>query len=539
MAVSWAEVLGAEKVYIGAVEQDSSGYPDCRPEYYQAFNQVVKAGTKDGRIQIVTPLIGMRKFEIVRLGLELGAPFDLTWSCYTSEDRACGVCDSCVLRLRAFREAGAVGSDPVRGSGKFSVTSAVSSISNCRFARFSNRRLKIEHLRRQFLLEANDEATIPGRGPSRPDGCSVRPVASAQAGGSVRGVCKDVDGKPIVGATVRWANVENGRKYELKTNSKGEYFSLGIASGKYTATLFQDGKELFHVNGLIIELDEVVQDFDLKKEMSAAAVGQGLTPEQAKQQAETQATAAKENMTIKALNDKLSAAKQAADAGDFDTATKTLTEATTMDPSKDLLWAKLGDYTLSGAAKQTDAAAKSKAYDDAYTDYQKAIDLKQKALGAETSKSPDATKVLASYYNNMGKAAATDGKTEEAVKAYNQAAQLDPASAGMYYFNLGGTLTNANLKNDPEMRKAAVEAFDKAIAADPNKADSYYWKGTNLIGAATLQGDKMVAPPGTAEAFQKYLELAPTGPHAEEAKAMLSAVGAKVETTYGTQKKKK
>jgi 7-cyano-7-deazaguanine synthase len=106
VAVSWAEVLGAEKVYIGAVEQDSSGYPDCRPEYYRAFNQVVKAGSKDGRILIVTPLIGMRKFEIVKLGLELGAPFDLTWSCYTKEDRACGVCDSCVLRLRAFREAG-------------------------------------------------------------------------------------------------------------------------------------------------------------------------------------------------------------------------------------------------------------------------------------------------------------------------------------------------------------------------------------------------------------------------------------------------
>jgi 7-cyano-7-deazaguanine synthase len=115
VAVSWAEVLGAEKVYIGAVEQDSSGYPDCRPEYYRAFNQVVKAGTKDGRIQIVTPLIAMRKFEIVRLGLELGAPFDLTWSCYTKEDRACGVCDSCVLRLRAFQEAGAA--DPIPYAG--------------------------------------------------------------------------------------------------------------------------------------------------------------------------------------------------------------------------------------------------------------------------------------------------------------------------------------------------------------------------------------------------------------------------------------
>jgi len=111
VAVSWAEVLGAEKVYIGAVEPDSSGYPDCRPEYYRAFNEVVKAGTKEGSIRVVTPLIAMHKAEIVTLGLELGAPFDLTWSCYQCEDRACGVCDSCVLRLRAFRDAGA--KDPI------------------------------------------------------------------------------------------------------------------------------------------------------------------------------------------------------------------------------------------------------------------------------------------------------------------------------------------------------------------------------------------------------------------------------------------
>ncbi|HEY6305748.1 MAG TPA: 7-cyano-7-deazaguanine synthase QueC [Candidatus Angelobacter sp.] len=110
-AVSWAEILGAERVYIGAVEQDSSGYPDCRPAYYRAFNEVVKAGTKEGTIEIVTPLIGLRKAEIVKLGLELGAPFELTWSCYSREDMACGVCESCALRLRAFLEAGA--RDPI------------------------------------------------------------------------------------------------------------------------------------------------------------------------------------------------------------------------------------------------------------------------------------------------------------------------------------------------------------------------------------------------------------------------------------------
>ena len=110
-AVSWAEVLEADRVYIGAVEQDSSGYPDCRPAYYRAFNEVVKAGTREGKIEIVTPLITLRKVEIVKLGLEVKAPFDLTWSCYSREDRACGVCESCVLRLRAFDEAGA--QDPI------------------------------------------------------------------------------------------------------------------------------------------------------------------------------------------------------------------------------------------------------------------------------------------------------------------------------------------------------------------------------------------------------------------------------------------
>jgi len=121
-AVSWAEVLGAEKIYIGAVEQDSSGYPDCRPEFYRAYNEAIRTGTKEGRIEVVTPLIGLRKAEIVRLGLEIGAPLDLTWSCYSREDRACGVCESCVLRMRAFAAAGA--SDPIPYEEAVSGTSA-------------------------------------------------------------------------------------------------------------------------------------------------------------------------------------------------------------------------------------------------------------------------------------------------------------------------------------------------------------------------------------------------------------------------------
>jgi len=111
-AVSWAEVLGAKTVFIGAVEQDSSGYPDCRPVYYEAFNRLIAAGTRDGDIEVVTPLIRLRKQEIVRLGVELGAPLHVSWSCYTGESEACGVCESCALRLRAFAEAGAVDQIP-------------------------------------------------------------------------------------------------------------------------------------------------------------------------------------------------------------------------------------------------------------------------------------------------------------------------------------------------------------------------------------------------------------------------------------------
>jgi 7-cyano-7-deazaguanine synthase len=107
IATSWAETIGAQRIYIGAVAEDSSGYPDCRPEFYEAFQRAIDAGTKpETRIEIVTPVIHLSKSQIILRGLELGAPLELTWSCYAKEDRACGRCDSCVLRLRAFQQAG-------------------------------------------------------------------------------------------------------------------------------------------------------------------------------------------------------------------------------------------------------------------------------------------------------------------------------------------------------------------------------------------------------------------------------------------------
>ncbi len=111
IAVSWAEVLGACRIFIGAVYEDASGYPDCRPEFYAAFNEVIRLGTAAGNIRIETPIIHMSKAQIVRTGLELGAPLHLTWSCYQAEDLACGECDSCALRLRGFQQAGV--EDPI------------------------------------------------------------------------------------------------------------------------------------------------------------------------------------------------------------------------------------------------------------------------------------------------------------------------------------------------------------------------------------------------------------------------------------------
>lgn len=359
-------------------------------------------------------------------------------------------------------------------------------------------------------------------------GLSAPPVF-AQAMGSVKGTCKDMEGNPIAGAQVEWVGVETGRKYTLKTNNKGEYFSLGISPGKYNVKLSKDGKEIFHFSNVSVTVDEILLDFDLKKEQTAAVQGQGVSAEQAKQIKEAQEKAAKETNTVKALNDKLNVAKTASDAGDFETAIAALNDANQIDSTRDLIWFKLGEAYRSSAPKQTDPTEKQKRFEAAAANYQKAIDLR--TASEQAQKDPNNNATLAAYYNNLAETDAKSNKIDDAVSNYAKAAQLDPAKAGQYLFNTGAVLTNAG-KVD-----AAIAAFDKVIAADPNRAEAYYWKGVNMIGKATLKGDKMVAPEGTAEAFQKYLELQPNGVMAQPAKDMLASIGASIETTYGTKKK--
>jgi len=357
------------------------------------------------------------------------------------------------------------------------------------------------------------------------------PLAFAQITGSVKGVCKDDDGKPIAGAEVEWLSTDTGHKYTLKTNNKGEYFSLGVNPGRYNVTLYKDGKQLFYFKGIPVSVDETTQDFDLKKEHSSAA-GQGMTAEQAAKVNEANAKASAEKKTVGTLNEKLNAAKTASDAGDYETAITTLNDANQIDGTRDLIWFKLADAYRMSAPKQTDPADKQKRFELAAADYQKAIDLRTASETAQ--KEADNNQKLAAYYNNLAEVYAKSGKIDDAVSNYNKAAGLDPAHAGSYLFNTGAVLTNAGKADE------AIAVWDKVIAADPTKAEAYYQKGLNLVAKMTIGKDgKTIAPEGTAAAFQKYLELAPTGRYAQAAKDLLTSIGAPVETGFGTKKKAK
>jgi len=391
---------------------------------------------------------------------------------------------------------------------------------------------------------------------------------------TVKGVCKDAQGNPIPDAQVTWHNNDTGRTFNLKTNKKGEYFSLGIDVGTYTVSLAKDGKQIDKVNNYKVESGDVNLDFDVKQAQEQAvqetAKAKGITPEQVKQMQEQQAKVEQYNKNIGTVNEKLKAATAAEQATppNYDAAIASLNEAAQMVPNEDLVWFRLGGAYLDSAKGQTDPAERTKRYAEAYNDLQKAIDLYQSknggaiapgsapanaqgapangqaAQGSQQGAQPQGakpaapptpaeTQKLAAYYDNFGAAASKVGKNDEAAKAYRQAIEIDPAHAAHYYLNLGITLMNSGDS------KGSAEAFDKAIAADPSNANAYYFKGQSLFaGVTTDNTGKMTAPNGTSEALNKYLELQPSGPYSQSAKDMLAALGTKVETTYGSKKKK-
>ncbi len=320
----------------------------------------------------------------------------------------------------------------------------------------------------------------------------------AQLEGTIRGTVKGPDGKPLAGATIQMYDPQTGRKFSAVTNAKGEYSTNAVYAGTYKMTLNVKGSPIDEKNNVGLGAgQEQVVDWD---ESGHAAV---ISPEQ---RAKIEA-AQKENEKIKGLNDTLKQAKELEGAGNYDQAITILQQATTIDPNQDLVWAYLGD-----------AQRGAKKYADAAESYQKALALKPTS-GA--------------YMAQLADAYAKSNQTDKAVQEYAAAAAADPPNAAAYYYNEGAVLTNTGKVDD------AIAAFDKAIQIDPNRADAYYWKGIDLMGKATTdKSGKMVAPAGTEEAFNKYLELQPTGKYADAAKQMLSTIGASVQTNYGKTKKK-
>lgn len=326
----------------------------------------------------------------------------------------------------------------------------------------------------------------------------------AQITGTVTGVARDKDGKPIAGATVVLINTQTGGKYELKTDSKGQFYSVGIVLGRYRALLLVNGQQVDEHGNVIVEASgEREIPFDLAKDIN--------------QNQQQQAAQQKANEKVKGLNNILNQAKQLEGAGNYDQAVTILQQASQEAPDQDLIWAYLGDAQRGAASKAPDASAKTKLYQDAAASYEKALAIKP-------NNGP--------YLNGLAEAYAKTGQTDKAVQTYAAAAQADPTNAGNYYYNEGAVLTNSGKVDD------AITAFDKAIQIDPTRADAYYWKGVNLIGKATMKDNKMVAPAGTAEAFKKYLELQPTGKYADASKQMLATIGSSVETSFGKSKKK-
>ncbi|HZQ92554.1 MAG TPA: tetratricopeptide repeat protein [Terriglobales bacterium] len=347
----------------------------------------------------------------------------------------------------------------------------------------------------------------------------------AQFTATLKGVALDREGKPITDGVVEAVNMESGQKYSLKTNKKGEFFTLGIQPGKYKITLYENGQQLFYWNNTRLNPEENVINFKLNElaaQQQQNAQAQ-MTPEQKAQQEAVQ----KENAKVGNLNNLLAGAKAAKEAGNLDQAITLMQQATQADPNRDLLWGALGGYQLDAAKKATDTAARNAIYASAAESFQKAIAL----CGANPSSR--SCQGLGGYHNNYGQALANSGKTDEAIAEYNAAAQVDPAGAAQYYYNLGAVLTNHGKVDE------ANAAFDKAIAADPNKAEAYYQKGVNLLGKATIDKDgKMVAPPEAAKSIEKYLELQPQGPFAADAKTLLDSMGQTVQTSFGNTSRK-
>jgi hypothetical protein len=332
----------------------------------------------------------------------------------------------------------------------------------------------------------------------------------------IHGHVQDPANAPIANGQVILSTDGKTPLFTFTTDANGDYKGEGIKPGTYYVTLYATpGKAIDRFDNVKFATGtDTLQDFDL----SRAEYVNKLPPDQKKALEEAKAKNAeinKENQNVGKLNDLLKQARAANQAKQYDQAATLMQQATVIKPDAAVLWLELG-IAQTGLKK----------WDDATTSLKKALDLDT------NSKKPN-PEIEAADNNALGEVYANSNKIPDATASYDAAAKLQPANAAMYYTNETIVLSRAGQTD------ATIAAADKAIAADPNKAIPYYLKGQALIQKATVdpKTQKITAPPGTAEAYNKYLELAPNGPMAPEAKSVLAEIGEKVNSKYSAGKK--
>lgn len=329
----------------------------------------------------------------------------------------------------------------------------------------------------------------------------------AQTGG-VQGKAIQQDGQPCAKCTILIERQDIKGSYKTKTGKKGDFVYIGLPIGNYKVTLQSpSGQNLFYVEKHVGLGDPTDVDFNLPKEMANQQEQRQeemkKNPEMAKQAQEQ----AEQEKKFKGLKQYFDEGNTLYNQGQYKEAAAAYAQALPLAKDKNI------PVVLSRLA---DAYSKAKDYDQAIATYQKALQL-----------TPDD----AALHNNLGSVYAGQNKLPQAQAEFEKAAQLDPTNAGRYYFNIGAIMYNSGKMDD------ALTAFKKVISLDPKNADAYYLEGQALMGKATMTPDgKVKAPDGTVEAFQQYLTLAPNGPNAAAAKAMIATVQGDVSTSY---KKKK
>lgn len=358
-------------------------------------------------------------------------------------------------------------------------------------------------------------------------------LASAQVG-SIAGKVIGEDGKPLEGAQILIERTDVKGNYKVKTKKKGDFFHAGLPLGTYTVSCEVKGQVVDRVSGVRVGMgDPSTVTFDLaemKRKQEAAqasgAAGTQPTEEQlrsmskAEREAYEKALAQRKQQISKnkELNEAFNGGMEALRANNFDAAVASFTKASEIDPEQHVIWAQLAEAQSKMAPTKT-GADRDAAYAASIAAYEKAISL-----------APD----NAAYYNNYGLTLVKMGKLDEGQAKLGQAAQIDPVNGGRYYFNLGAVMVNSG------NTQGAIDAFRKATEVDPNYADAYYQLGVALTGAAEYNADGSVKPaPGTVEAFQKFIELRPGTPAAEQAQGMIQTLTGKVETTFEDPSKAK